>query len=234
MARVGSTQDEARRLYLSGERGPVWVRADEQTKGRGRLDRKWSSPSGNLFATLLLPNDGDPSRSALHGFAASLAIVRTLDDYRTLTPAALKWPNDVLINGAKISGLLIERESEALLIGIGINLVSHPPDTPYPASHLLAEMDPDALKGAEPLFTGADAVLATLSAHLMAQVDRLSGEGFEAIRTDWLERAYRFGETLTVNGVTGTFVDLAQDGALCLRVADGTVQSVHTGDVSFG
>lgn len=231
---VGSTQDEARTLYLSGERGPLWVRADIQTKGRGRRDRQWVSRTGNLFATLLLPNSSDPSQSALHGFTASLAIADTLAAYEPEQPVTLKWPNDVLVGGAKISGLLIERQAEALLIGIGINLVSHPNDTPYPATHLLQTMRSDALDGSEPLFTGAEAVLALLSHHVMRRIETLGQDGFEPIRKDWLSRAHHLGKTVTVNGLTGTFTDLAPDGALCLILPDGTQARVHAGDVAFG
>lgn len=231
---VGSTQDEARALYKSGERGPLWVRADVQTQGRGRRDRVWASASGNLFATLLLPNSTDPSQSALHGFAASLAIADTLAAYDPRQPITLKWPNDVMIGGAKISGLLIEREPEALLIGIGINLVSHPADTPYPATHVLAEMRPETLADPEPLFTGAEAFLALLSSRVIQRVETLRSQGFDPIRKDWLARAHHLGKIVTVNGLTGTFTDLAPDGALCLILPDGTESRVHAGDVAFG
>lgn len=223
-----------RTLYQQGERGPLWVRADRQTSGRGRRDRKWVSVTGNLYATLLLPNNLPPAESALHGFAASLAIAKTLDDYRPTQPVTLKWPNDVLIDGAKVSGLLVEREPEALLIGIGINLVSHPDDLPYRATHLVEVMAENDLSGPEPLFTGADGVLAILSTHLMQQVERLRGEGFEAIRTDWLARAHHLGKRVTVNGLSGIFEDLGPDGALCLTLDDGTQTRVHAGDVAFG
>lgn len=221
-------------LYTSGARGPLWVRADVQTQGRGRRERTWTSVSGNLFATLLLPNSTDPSQSALHGFAASLAIADTLAAYEPKRPITLKWPNDVMIGGAKISGLLIERESEALLIGIGINLMSHPDNTPYPATHLRQEMTPEVLADAEPLFTGAEAVLALLSSHVMQRIETLRTQGFDPIRKDWLARAHHRGKTVVVNHLTGTFVDLASDGALCLLLPDGTESRVHAGDVAFG
>lgn len=139
-----------------------------------------------------------------------------------------------MIGGAKISGLLIEREAEALLIGIGVNLISHPDDTPYPATHLLQEMNPETLAGSEPLYTGAEAVLALLSSHVMHRIETLRTQGFDPIRKDWLARAHHLEKTVVVNGLTGTFVDLAPDGALCLVLADGTERRVHAGDVAFG
>ena len=202
--------------------------------GRGRLSRTWSSSSGNFHATCLLPCDAAPERAALYGFAAALAVADTLDGYDLIVPAALKWPNDVLIDGAKIAGILVEREAEALLVGCGINLVSHPDDTPYPATHLTAVMDPDALAGPEPRFTGADAVLAVLAARLAHWSARLQGEGFAPLRRAWLARAHGLGRTVTVGGQIGTLRGLGPDGALLMVRPDGTEHRVHAGDVSFG
>jgi len=231
---VASTQDEARARYQSGDRGPLWVRADIQTQGRGRRERNWVSHTGNLTATMLLPNTTDPSQSALHGFAASLAIADTLAAYAPKRPITLKWPNDVLIGGAKISGLLIEREAKSLLFGIGLNLVSHPDDTPYPTTHLLAEVDAEALTDHGPRPTDVEGFLALLSKNVMQRIETLRRVGFEPIRLDWLARAHHVGKIVTVNGLTGTFTDLAPDGALCLTLADGTTTRVHAGDVAFG
>lgn len=231
---VGSTQDEARALYLSGERGPLWVSADEQTKGRGRLGRHWSSPSGNLAVTCLHPTTAEPSQAALYGFAASLAVAETIERYRPTKLVTLKWPNDVLVGGAKISGLLIEREAEALLVGIGVNLLSHPANTPYTATHLVAEMHDFDLQGPEPLFTGARAFLAVLANEVAMRFRQLEKGSFERIRLDWMIRAHGLGESVSVNGMTGIFTSLGPDGALCLRLPDGTESRVHAGDVSFG
>lgn len=230
---VGSTQDEARALYRKGERGPLWVRADAQTSGRGRRDRSWVSRIGNLYTTLLIPNDCPPAESALHGFATSLAIARTLGSYHPSKAVTLKWPNDVLIGGAKVSGLLVEREPEALLIGIGINLTSHPEDLPYPATDLTTEL----LKGdisdvAQE--TDAQAVLTRLSVKVVAQIERLRRDGFDLICKDWLAYAHHRGKRIMVNGQSGTFAGLADDGALCLMQDDGTEVRVHAGDVAFG
>ncbi|WP_298912276.1 biotin--[acetyl-CoA-carboxylase] ligase [uncultured Algimonas sp.] len=231
---VESTQDEARTLYDEGERGPVWIRAERQTKGRGRRDRNWVSETGNLFATLIQPASEDPSQSALYGFAVSLAIAQTLDRYNPIKPAKLKWPNDVLIGGSKISGLLVEREAEALLIGVGMNLVSHPSDTPYPATHLVEQMQGGDLMNAEPLFTGPEAVLALLSRNVEKSVRMFRTHGFDLIRREWMARAHNPGGTVTVNDQTGRFTGLGPDGALCLTRPDGTEVRVHAGDVAFG
>ena len=164
----------------------------------------------------------------------SLAVADTLEAYRPKSPITLKWPNDVLLGGAKVAGLLLEREGDTLLIGIGINLLSHPDDTPYPATHLVAEMHEADLAGPEPLFTGAEAVLALLAARTSQRIAQLRSTGFVLIRRDWEARAHGLGDMISVNGETGTFDGIGPDGALCLVGLDGTKSYVHAGDVSFG
>ena len=205
-----------------------------QTKGRGRLQRRWVSDSGNLSATLLYPTSAAPEQGALYGLAAAVAVAETLEAYRPQRPITLKWPNDVLVGGAKISGLLIERETDALLLGVGLNLVGHPRDTPYPATHLVAEMRVDDLAQDEPLFTGSAAVLALLSANVLARFAQLEKDGFGPVRDAWLARAHGLDGTVMVDGRTGRFVSIADNGALILGHTDGTESRVHAGDVSFG
>ena len=223
-----------RLLYEQGERGPLWVIAEAQTKGRGRRDRRWTSEKGNLYASGLYPTKADPANGALYGFATAIAMAETVEAYGVTSEVTLKWPNDVLVGGAKISGILIEREAEALIVGTGLNLVSHPQDTPYPATHLLAEMCPSDLEEAEPRFTGAASVGALLASNILKWFDRFEVDGFSPLKDAWLERAHHLGKTVSVNGLTGTFSGLAMDGALCLILPDGKEMLVHAGDVSFG
>ena len=192
------------------------------------------SESGNLSATLVHPTRAEPEQGALYGFAAAVAIADTLEAYRPGNAITLKWPNDVLIGGAKVSGLLVEREAEALLLGIGINLMSHPEGTPYPATHLVAEMRAEDLDADEPLFTGARAVLALLSSNVVARFETLEQSGFEPIRRAWLSRAHGLGATVTVDRKAGRFDGLAENGALLMTLPDGKERRVHAGDVSFG
>ncbi|MEL6687829.1 MAG: biotin--[acetyl-CoA-carboxylase] ligase, partial [Pseudomonadota bacterium] len=176
----------------------------------------------------------DPINGALYGFATAMAMAETVEHYDVETPVTLKWPNDVLVGGAKISGILIEREAEALIVGTGLNLVSHPADTPYAATHLLAEMTPEALNDPEPRFTGAGAAAALLVSNILKWFEIFEQSGFGPLREAWLSRAHHLGKTVAVNEQTGTFLDLAMDGALCLTLPDGTKTLVHAGDVSFG
>ena len=183
---VGSTNTEALNLARAGERGPLWVTARTQSAGRGRRGRAWISEPGNLYASLLLGDPSPPERAAELSFVAALAVrdaVAALAGPLTAR-LALKWPNDVLIDGKKISGILIEGEGTAVVVGIGVNCVHHPKETSYPASDLAA--------------VGISMSIEELFAHLSATMMRRlkqwdRGAGFEAIRTDWLARAAGLG-----------------------------------------
>jgi BirA family biotin operon repressor/biotin-[acetyl-CoA-carboxylase] ligase len=229
---AGSTNAEALARARAGERGPLWVIAKSQTAGRGRGGRAWVSPPGNLYATLLLTEPCDVARAPQLAFVAGLAVH---DAVSRCAPAraqksALKWPNDLLLGDAKLAGILIESESAPVLtlaIGIGVNCASHPDGTAYPATDLAAQgasVPPPTLFGAL-----ADAMQGRL-----AQWRR--GEGFAAIRRDWLARAAGLGQQISVRlperAFTGRFEGLDETGRLLLMHADG-VSAITAGDV-FG
>ncbi len=227
---VDSTNAQALRLAKAGERGPLWIVAKEQSTGRGRRGRAWISPGGNLYATLMLTDPG-PARAAPQlGFAAALALH---DAAVAAAPAlaprlALKWPNDLLCGGRKISGILIEGEGNpvAVAIGIGVNCRHHPDATEMPATDFAAE--------------GADVDAATLFGHLAeAMQARLTlwdrGAGFAAVRAAWLSRALGVGKPIRVRlaerETTGCFETIDDAGRLVLRTAKGEVEAVAAGDV---
>ncbi len=141
---VASTMEEARRALDQGEPGRLWIVARSQNAGRGRHGRQWGSPPGNLYASLLLTDPCEPALAPQLGFVAGLALHDAVA--RLLGPAAatlrLKWPNDLLLGGAKMSGLLLEGGSRAgrlnVILGCGVNIASCPSDTPYPATYLKA------------------------------------------------------------------------------------------------
>src|SRR5262249_18700944 len=141
---IASTNTEALALARHGERGPLWVTAVTQSAGRGRRGREWVSQPGNLFATLLLadpcPSDCAPQLSFVAGLAVHDAVVETAGGL--VSRLSLKWPNDLLCDGAKLAGILIEGEGSGaalnVAIGIGINCVHHPAGTEYPATDLAA------------------------------------------------------------------------------------------------
>jgi len=123
---LGSTNIEADRLFEGGEAAPFWVRADAQTQGRGRRGRDWVSPKGNFYGTAVYRFDGEPQDAAKLSFVAAIAVANALSAYTLKTAPTLKWPNDVLLDGRKVAGLLLEAKPGRVLIGIGVNLVSRP------------------------------------------------------------------------------------------------------------
>ena len=230
---IDSTSLEAARRAANGERGPLWLRAVRQTAGRGRSGRDWDSPEGNLHATLLMPVADDPARSALHSFVACLAVADTLD-FLSGAPAriALKWPNDVLLDGCKVAGVLLESGLTStgrwLSIGIGINLAHAPAETRWPAISVAG-----ATGRAAP---APGATLDILAPAMQARIAQFTAGGFPSIRTDWLARAARLGEIvearLPTETVRGRFETLDDDGAMLLQTGTGT-RRIHAADVHF-
>jgi len=229
---LGSTNEEALARARKGERGPLWITARRQTSGRGRRARPWISEAGNLSASLLLSDPCPPDRAAELSFVAALALHDAIVEAApALGPrATFKWPNDVLIDGAKVAGILVEGESAgsalAAVIGIGVNCVSHPDGTPYPATNLAAA---GAVVSADNLML---ALARTMTSRL-AQWDR--GGGFASVRADWLKRAGGIGRDLRVavggREIVGRFESLDEAGRLVLRLPTGTAEIVAAGDV---
>ena len=234
---LGSTNVEAHKLFISGEAAPFWVRADEQSEGRGRRGREWVSPKGNFYGTACYAFDGTPEEAAKLSFVAAIAAARALSAYTLTTKPSLKWPNDVLLGGRKIAGLLLEAKSGYVLIGIGVNLVSHPEGGNIPATHLLEHIDLAALNSDEPEFTGADGFLAILARAFDKAFKTHLAYGFSATRADWMELASGLPGPVTVNLPTETFSAQAQslleNGALRVVAQDGTIRDIHAGDVFF-
>lgn len=225
---VGSTNAEALALARAGERGPLWVTARAQSAGRGRRGRAWVSEPGNLYASLLLTDPAPPERAAQLAFVAALAVHDAIAATApTLAPElAFKWPNDVLLGGAKVAGILIEAEGTPLVaaIGIGINAAHHPTDAERTATDLAAA---GALVTVEALF-------AALS---LAMVERLREwqAGFGSIRTAWLARAAGRGGDLRARlgtrELTGRFETIDDEGRLQLRLPDGRIETIASGEV---
>jgi BirA family biotin operon repressor/biotin-[acetyl-CoA-carboxylase] ligase len=230
---VGSTNDEAMSLARAGSPGRVWVVAERQESGRGRSGRAWSSPPGNLYASLLLVDPCEPQRAPQLGFVAGIALHRAVSEAVPLgvPNLALKWPNDLLRAGAKVAGILVEGVSSGghgpiqTVIGVGVNIASHPEDAPYPAADLSD--------------TGCDIgslfeVLSRTMAEMLALWDR--GAGFGRIRSAWLARAGGLGAEIEVRRpagpVRGVFRDLDEEGRLVLEER-GRRLVIEAGDVFF-
>jgi BirA family transcriptional regulator, biotin operon repressor / biotin---[acetyl-CoA-carboxylase] ligase len=227
-ATIDSTNTEARRLFEAGERRPLWLLADEQTMGRGRLDRHWVSKAGNCYSTLLLPLAGKTLADVTQlGFVVSLAVA---DVVETLTPAKpqLKWPNDVLINGAKVSGILSEVISQSPLtigVGCGINVAHAPTGLGYPAVHL--QQFARVLR---------DQVFEAYRVAFGAWLDMWQ-EGFDDIRKAWLSRAIGVGEAVSLsnynNTIIGIFESLNEQGALLIRDDNKKLHAINAGDLTI-
>jgi BirA family biotin operon repressor/biotin-[acetyl-CoA-carboxylase] ligase len=225
---VGSTNAEALTLARHGERGPLWITAARHPPGRGRRGRTWVSEPGNLHASLLLTDPAPPEHWPELSFVAALAIHDALIEISAaLKPKlAIKWPNDLLLGGEKVAGILLEAEGEAVVIGIGVNCTNHPKQVEFPATDLTAE---GVIAAPETLF-------GVLSAKMLGRLAQWNaGEGFSTVRTDWLSRAAGLGEDIRVRladrEVMGRFEALDERGGLLLRHRDGKTETISAGDV---
>jgi BirA family biotin operon repressor/biotin-[acetyl-CoA-carboxylase] ligase len=212
-------------LAASGLEEGMWLRAERQTIGRGRLGRSWSSPPGNLYAsTLVRIRPSDPPAATL-ALVAAVALEETVSAY-VPGMALLKWPNDVLIDGAKLSGILLERAGDAVVVGIGVNLAHYPTDTDRRATSLAAYN----------VAIAPEDFVETLAEAFARWVDCWRGQGVDVIRRRWVANAHPAGTPLNVRlpdgpAIDGLFDGLDPDGALILRLADGTRRVIHAGDV---
>jgi BirA family biotin operon repressor/biotin-[acetyl-CoA-carboxylase] ligase len=228
LAEVDSTNLEARRRAEAGDIGPVWIRADVQTAGRGRRGRSWLSPEGAMLATYLGATHAPPGQIALLSFAAGLAVCEALEA-NGVTDARLKWPNDVLRASGKICGILIESSALAaggvwFAVGVGVNL-AHAPGDAGQAAAAVGQGAPTA-----------DAFLAQMAPRFAAWAAQLDTQGFAPLRAAWLARATGLGGPVRTqvgaDMVTGVFDGLSENGALLLRTPSG-VLPISAGDVFF-
>jgi BirA family biotin operon repressor/biotin-[acetyl-CoA-carboxylase] ligase len=238
---IGSTNAEAMTRAREGERGPVWFVTTEQTAGRGRRNRPWIAPRGNLASSILEVMDTSPLAAATLGFAAGLAVQRALREVCAPGPNGqdkrdflLKWPNDVLADGKKLVGINLEAETVggerlAIVVGIGTNVVGAPEGTPTPATSLAAlgfEVT------AEDLFTQ----LSDAWAEFRGVWD--NGRGFADIRKFWLAGAVGLGEPVAIRSggatIEGIFETLDEQGCLIVRTPEGRRIPITAGDVHFG
>lgn len=204
-----------------------WRLALRQTAGRGRLGRAWQDGAGNFMgSTAVTLRQGDPHAGSL-ALVAGLAVVRAVAPYvRAAGPAFLKWPNDVMVDGAKLAGILLERQGDAIVVGIGVNL-ARAPDLADRRTCALADIGelPDLGAFAE-----------RLAEEFAGQLAMWRGFGLAALITRWLTAAHPVGTPLTVTDassgkISGSFAGLDEAGALRLAMADGTTRIIHAGDV---
>ncbi len=233
---VGSTNDEARRLAGEGAEDGTLVWARAQSGGRGRRGRQWQSPRGNLYLSLVLRPQCSLSEAAQLGFVAALGLGDAIGSVAPpLIEVTYKWPNDVLVNGRKAAGILLESQGaegaacDWLVLGLGVNVASFPEETEFPATSLRFE-------GCPPEVTEV-ALLEAFGKHFLTWVNRWLEEGFAPIRKGWRNHAQGLGEETRVRlaqeEFSGTFKDLDETGALVLGQDGGRERRVTAGEVYF-
>ena len=233
---VDSTNEEARRLARGGASHGAVIWAKRQVDGKGRMGREWISEEGNLFVSLLLQPKVALADAAQFSFVTALAVAEALKPVVSeVGTISLKWPNDILLDGRKLGGILLETEPTEdgkgfwLIAGIGINVESAPPESEvmFPAT---------CLKQAGIEIISAKIVLSRLLPHFVECYDRWMGNGFEEIRQKWLDLAHYKGETVTVvsgkEEYRGTFMGIDAQGRMQMKMADGTLMHLTSGDVS--
>jgi BirA family biotin operon repressor/biotin-[acetyl-CoA-carboxylase] ligase len=236
---LDSTNAEARRLAEAGEAGPLWIAAHRQTQGRGRRGRAWETAQGNLAATLLVSPDGPPAEAAQLSFVAAFAVRAMARDYVPAELLKFKWPNDLLLAGRKLSGVLLESGRRAdgglwLAIGVGVNLAAYPEATELPATSIAAQLRPERSAAPSP-----EAALDALSEKMVKRISAWTRSGFEIWRTEWLKGAAGIGGSCVARLAEGRSLEgiaegMDEDGALLLRLASGEVRRITAGDVFFG
>lgn len=228
---VGSTNDEVRSRLDLADQGGLVVTAERQLQGRGRRGREWTSPAGNLYSSFCFCPTVPLARFAELSFISALGVAEAATEVLGgRADVRCKWPNDVLADGAKLSGILLETARtpagrDAVIMGIGVNVASAPTGTPYPAFALSA-LAPE---------TTVQRVLAMLSMRLTAWTETWERQGFAAVRRAWLGMADGLGKPviarLADSELHGLFEGLDDDGALLLRQDDDTLRRITAGDV---
>jgi BirA family transcriptional regulator, biotin operon repressor / biotin---[acetyl-CoA-carboxylase] ligase len=234
LTEIDSTNAEAKRLAAEGAEDGTLVWALQQTGAYGRQGRSWTSAEGNLFVSLIVRPDCALGEAAQFSFITAVALG---DAIGSVAPPMLeigyKWPNDVLLNGRKAAGILLESKGDAaqrldwLVIGLGVNVASFPEDTRLPATSLHFE-------GCPPTVTAVD-LLEAFARHMLAWINTWLDDGFAPVREAWLRHAKGRGETIEVRlpreTLTGVFSDLDPQGTLVLRLPDGGTRRIAAGEV---
>ncbi|MGH7003084.1 MAG: biotin--[acetyl-CoA-carboxylase] ligase [Alphaproteobacteria bacterium] len=229
---VGSTNDEAKRFAAAGASDGLIVTAGEQRAGRGRLGRDWSSPPGNLYASFVTRPDIPLRRAAEIAFVAAVAVHDTAHALAPSHDARCKWPNDLLVDGRKICGILAEAtarpngKTDFIVVGFGINVAHHPAESRWPATSFAALG----------LNASPDDVLAGLAAAFAHWRQAWETKGFEPIRAAWSQRSFEIGRTMSLNlgkgEIEGGFAGIDGNGGLLLDLAGGRRETISYGEVT--
>lgn len=222
VSQTGSTSSDLAARLRAGEHVHEghWLVADRQTAGRGRQGREWFDGAGNFMGSCVVhPRHGDPAPESL-ALVAGLALAETL---APLAQVMLKWPNDVLAGGAKLAGILLEREGDVVIVGIGVNLVVAP-DVPGRRTVALADL------GKAP---GRDPFAASLARQFDLELERWRNFGLAPIVNRWMLAGHPVGTRMSAGGQQGAFAGLTPEGNLQLRLADGALATIHAGEINL-
>lgn len=218
----------------AGEEGNLWITAEMQSGGKGSRGRDWQSQRGNLFASLLLANPSEKSRLADLTFIAALSVRAAIQKFsNSKNTIELKWPNDVMLNDRKCSGILLEsvhhQDRSYVVVGIGINCQHFPAETLHPSTSLFAE-------GIE---VSSSTLFKTLTKTMASYLSLWKhGHNFSAIRDLWLDCAYNLGQKISVlipgeNATEGHFASIDENGYMLLELNDGSLRQISTADIFF-
>lgn len=235
---IDSTNEEAKRLAEGGGSHGAVIWARRQTAGRGRMGREWVSPEGNLFVSILLQPDMELEQCSQLSFVAAVSVAETLEAMVS-EPKDIrcKWPNDILLHGKKLGGILLESfvvpnelgiEKRWITVGVGINIDSYPEHVMYPAT---------CMREAGVELVSAKIVLSRFVYNFLHRYDEWHEKGFGPVQKAWLKRAYHIGKPIEVmlgdEAVGGTFDTINEAGCLVVKLANGKHREVHAGDVFF-
>ncbi|MDE3016394.1 MAG: biotin--[acetyl-CoA-carboxylase] ligase [Pseudomonadota bacterium] len=225
---LDSTNEEARRLAKGGGRHGAVIWAKRQTAGKGRMGREWVSPEGNLFVSILL-NPEKPLE--VLGQLSFVAAVAAIDALAGMPPEdaklECKWPNDILLKGRKLGGILLESFQENgkqwVIVGVGINVDNCPENTAFPAT---------CLKEAGVELVSAKIILSRFIHHFIERYNEWNRKGFGFVRKAWVMAAWGLNRRLRVGDIEGACEGIDAKGSLLLRCDDGNRREIHAGDVT--
>ena len=229
---LDSTNEEAKRLARAGGCHGAVIWAKKQSAGRGRQGRNWVSDEGNLFVSVLLKPEKPLAELAELSFVAALAVQEAIAPMLS-APDKLqtKWPNDILLDGKKISGILLEsfrteNDKQWVVVGVGVNVDSFPTQTEFPAT---------CLKDAGVELVSAKIILSRFIHHFIDRYDEWNSKGFAGIRKNWLAHAFGLNQKLVARlpneNIEGIFEGIDVGGGLILTLDNGKKQTVNAGDV---
>ena len=234
LEQTASTNTLCLEYAAAGEAGNLWITAETQTGGKGSRGRNWQSQKGNLFASLLLTDPSEKSRLADLTFIAALSVREAILHFSNNdNQVAVKWPNDVMLNDRKCSGILLEsvhhHDATYVVVGIGVNCQHFPAKTLHPSTSLFAE-------GME---VSANRFFKTLAKTMASNISIWKhGTNFSVIRDKWLDCAYKLGNTILVHipgesATEGRFASIDENGYMLLELNDGSLRQISTADIFF-